>query len=284
MKKVTVLIVCLFAITILQWCTSWWVKTKVDWRVNALIKKDQEKQQWFILTKDELYASYDQVAQNIDLRDKGLVAIPDLCLLLDDIHEPFVKYVNLASNKITLANQDLSCLTSLHRLNLAYNDIEVIGDLWDLPSLEELYLQKNSISSTKSFPTFPGLKKLNLSYNKLKEVKWLDHLKTLVTLEMAHNQIEKIVWIEKLEQLKELKVEFNKLKELNSVDDLLELELVTAKGNQLKASFVEKLNKLNEEYVKENFGEVWTKIGEVLIEEVVSSIDNDNSDDKVEKE
>lgn len=278
MKKIFTYIGLVVLALILQWCSSWSVKTTVDDWVNALIKKDQEKQQWFVLTKEALYEVYYKKTQHIDLRQKGLVAIPDLCSLLDPVDQPKVKSINLMNNNITLANQDLSCLTWLETLNLSYNDIEVIGDLWTLPSLKELQLQKNNITSTKGFPEFPVLEKLNLSYNKLKKLSDPENFKTLVTLELVHNELEELVGLEKIEKLKELKVEFNKLKDIKSIDDLMNLEIVTTKWNELKASLIEKLEEINESYVEKEFWSVWWKIWEVLIDEVESSINNDKTE------
>lgn len=260
----------------LLWCSTSWVKTSIDGAINTVIKKDQEKQQWFVLTKEDLYEAYDQEIQNIDLRWKGLIAIPDFCDLLDEHHKPFVKYINLASNNIKLANQDLSCLTWLFRLNLSYNNIEVVWDLWELPALKELYLQKNNISTTESFPELPWLEKLNLSYNKLKDLTDLEVLKNLITLEAAHNQLEKLIWVEKLEKLEQLKVEFNKLKDIDSILDLANLELVTAKGNELKDWLIDKLEEINKEYIETNFWTVGSALWDKIIDGVKSSISSDN--------
>ena len=66
---------------------------------------------------------------------------------------------------------------------------------------------------------------------------------------MQHNLIESIVGVEHLKKLKELKLEFNKLTDINFIDKLDNLILITAKGNDLKNSVLEKLQKLNDSYV-----------------------------------
>ncbi len=177
MKKFLWMVLAFFCIILLTWCTTTWVKTTVDWWVNTLVQKDQEKQQGFVLTKELLYDEYDQDNQEIMLSDIWLVAIPDFCTLLNPADQSKLKNISLANNDIKYAAQDLSCLTWLERLNLAYNNIETIWNLWELPALRELLLQKNEIAAIQSFPNLPSLETLNLSYNKLKELSNLWNLK-----------------------------------------------------------------------------------------------------------
>lgn len=243
--------------------------------VDTLVTKDQQREQWFELTSDDVYAVFDPSVWFINLSHKWLTAVPDLCSLLNLADHHRVEVVSLLGNNIRIVSQDLSCLENLTILNLSYNNIAVVDSLWDLPNLSELYLHQNDIDSTDGFPRFPALEKLNLSYNNLREL-WSDltALDSLTVLELAHNQIESIVWIERLERLEQLKVEFNKLREIESIWDLTQLELVTARWNQLRESVIETLDEFNRWFIERNLG-VWAaNIWNTVIREIDAWLDN----------
>lgn len=238
----------------LQGCSWNWMKTSVDSMIDTIIKKDQQKQQWFSVSKEDVYANFREEAWYIGLKSMGLVEVPDFCWLLDEVDHPKVRTINLQWNKIKLVNQDLSCLLNLETVNISFNEVTAVRTLWELPALKNLKLQKNKITSLINFPEFKALENLSLSFNDLKDTAGIENLKNLVTLELAHNQIEELVWLDNMEKLQALKVEFNKLKDLNWIEDLKNLEFVSAARNQLKAKLLEEMNEMNESFLNKILG------------------------------
>lgn len=256
MKTIKIIsLILLIGITplVLQGC-SWSIRTSFDGFINSLIKKDQEKQQWFVVSREEVYAHFDQERSHISMRSMELKAVPDFCELLKKEDHKKIKSISLQDNEITLVNQDLSCLVNLEIIDLSYNQVSAVRTLGELPSLTTLKLNKNKISSLVKFPDFPALENLSLSFNNLKNTAWIENLKNLVTLELAHNQLEELVGIENMERLEALKVEFNKLKELDGIRDLKNLEFVSAARNELKDTLLEELNAMNKKFLDKVLG------------------------------
>lgn len=239
---------------VLQWCWSW-VKTSIDWFMDKLIKKDQQKTQWFVVTSEVVYAHLNEEGWAIRMRDMWLKEVPDFCSLLNEEDHENIKAINLQDNEIELVNQDLSCLTNIELINISYNKVTAVRSLGDIPSLKQLKLQKNNISTLENFPEFIGLESLVLSFNNLKDTVWLEKLKNLTNLELAHNSIENLVGVENLERLETLKIEFNNIREIDSLDDLKNLKFVSAARNQLRTSVEEELNKMNQLFLEKIFGE-----------------------------
>lgn len=231
------------------------MRTSFDGLINKIIKKDQQKEQWFEVTKELVYENYRQEAGYIGMKSMGLVEVPDFCTLLDETDHAKIRTINLQDNHIKLVNQDLSCLTNIETINIGYNEVDAVRSLWNIPSLKNLKLNKNNLASLVNFPEFEGLENLSLSFNKLKDVDGISWLKNLVTLELAHNQIESLVGVENLQKLQALKVEFNKLKDLKSIEDLNNLEFVSAAKNQLREALLEELNEMNESFLNKILGD-----------------------------
>jgi len=239
---------------LVQGCSNNSVKTSFDWVINKIIKKDQQGQQGFTVTKDLVYDNFREEAWYIGMKDMWLVEVPDFCALMDEDDHPKVRTINLQQNKIKLVNQDISCLTNIETVNISFNEVDAVRSLGELPSLKSLQLQKNKITSLVNFPEFDGLENLTLSFNKLKDTSGIENLKNLVTLELAHNEIESLVGLENMEKLEALKVEFNKLKDLNGIEDLKNLEFVSAAKNQLKEKLLEEMNEMNESFLNKILG------------------------------
>lgn len=225
-----------------------WVKDSVSSFLDGVIKKDQQQEQWFVVTKASLYDQFDEQAKRIDLSGKWLVAVPDICELIDVEDHESVWWLDVSDNDIRILNTDLSCLRYLKSLDLSYNQIQTVQTLWDLPALQELNMEHNDLTTTENLPDMPMLERLSLAYNKIKEVKDLDHLKNLVVLELQNNVIEHVVGLENLEKLEKLRWDFDKIKsgDLSPLlEKLDELEIIDAVGNVLweeaKRQLLEKL-------------------------------------------
>lgn len=227
------------------------MKTTVSSWIGALISADQENEQWFVLTSEVLYEWRFPDTNGLRLSGKELTFVPDICTLMNEEDHEQVRRLDLSNNLIRIVDQDLSCLVNLKSLNLSYNEIEVVKDLWVLPALNEFKLQKNNIDSTIWLPDFPALESLNLWFNNLTTTLWLEKYTNLQSLELYHNQIQEVVWLENLQKLELLKVEFNNIKDFQFVDTLKQqgLELMTAKWNEIKDSLLDELKQMNNDYL-----------------------------------
>lgn len=219
--------------------------------MGALISADQENEQWFVVTSEIVAEAYSIDTNSLKLNNLNLIVVPNVCDLLDTDEHMNVRNLDLSNNKIRIVDQDLSCLINLKSLNLSYNEIEIVKDLWILPNLNQLKLQKNNIDNTLWLPDFPALESLNLWFNNLTTTLWLERYTNLESLELYHNQIQEVVWLENLEKLEQLKVEFNNIKDFEFVDTLKQqgLELMTAKWNEVKDWFLEELREMNNAYL-----------------------------------
>jgi Leucine-rich repeat (LRR) protein len=176
------------------------------------------------------------VSHHLDLSDKDLITVPDICALIDIKDADAVWSLDLSDNAIRILNVDLSCLSYLRKLDLSGNNIQAIQTLGELPALRELDMENNELTTTEDFPDLPMLERLNLAFNKLKEVKDLEHLKNLVVLEIQNNAIEYIIGVERLEKLQQLKVDYEKIKngDITPIMDKLEdLEIMDQLGNAI---------------------------------------------------
>lgn len=250
MKKY-VHIFCVVAMTaILTWCSST-LKTTVNSWMQSLLDADKKNEQWLVLTREDIYDYWEENTNSLKLNSKELVVVPDICSLMDIQDHKDVRYLDLSDNSIRIVDQDLTCLVNLKSLNLSYNEIETVKNLWVLPSLNEFKLQKNNLTSISWLPDFPALEKLNVWFNQLSETLWIEKYTSLKQLELYHNQLESVIWLENLENLKELKVEFNNIKDFGFVDTLKQqwLELMTAKWNEIKDSLLDELKIMNNDYL-----------------------------------
>lgn len=247
MKKASIIVWLICLSVFVTGCSFDDIKAKLDSVVSTVIEKDQEKQQWFVVTSEMVYDAFDKSQGYINMRNMSLRGIPDFCKLLEATDYDNVRNINLANNNIQLVSQDLSCLENLVKLNLSYNQIEQVVSLWELPHLRELLLHKNEIESTQWFPDFPALERLSLAYNNLKEVTDIDHLVNLVTLELQHNNISTILWVENMKKLEQLRVEFNALQELNFIEELENLQLISAKWNNIAESIIADFETINKQ-------------------------------------
>lgn len=212
------------------------------------MRQDQSYEQGFEVNRAFVYDAFITGDNYLNLSDKWLTSIPDLCVLIKQEDHAKVHYLNLATNKIRIIDQDLSCLERLRVLNLSYNQIIEVVKLGDLPNLQELLLHKNQLTTTNNLPNFPALKSLNLAYNNLKKVSWLEKFTQLTNLELQHNEIIKILGLDQLTELQQLRLEFNRLKELPFLEALKELNLITTEGNDLQAWLQEKLEEIQNKY------------------------------------
>jgi len=109
----------------LSGCEKDWLQTQI----HKMIQQDQEHEQGFILSTEDVYAGFDEKTGTLNLAQRGLVAVPDLCTLLRSEDYEKVLFLGLMNNNIRIVHQDLSCLKNLEEINLAYNNIQVIETL-----------------------------------------------------------------------------------------------------------------------------------------------------------
>jgi Leucine-rich repeat (LRR) protein len=105
------------------------VKDSVSDFFDSVIKKDQQQEQGFEVTKLSLYDQFNESAKRIDLSDKGLLSVPDICELLDVDDHKNVWWLDVSNNNIRILNTDLSCLTYLKSLDLSHNEIQAVQTL-----------------------------------------------------------------------------------------------------------------------------------------------------------
>ena len=166
----------------------------------------------------------------INLAWLELESIPDLCALIPQELQQWIKAVNLSRNDIETVDADLSCFENLLGVDLSFNSISELVWLWYLPMLRDLWLSQNKIEdlSSEFFSTFPWLEWLRLSYNKIKDISALSSVTSLLNLELQHNDLTSLLWLENLERIEKLRLEFNELKEdqltyLNNLDQLKDI-------------------------------------------------------------
>lgn len=187
--------------------------------------------------KKFLMASYDETLKMLNLRDKWLKDIPDICWILTGEILDEIWSVDLSSNQIELIDKSLKCLRNLSDLNLSYNQIAKIDNLNENTFLKTLLLHKNQLTSMEWVEKLINLKHLSLWYNKIQQIVWLDNLKDLEILELLRNQIEKIEWLDSLANLQTLKLEFNQIKTAKDViKKLSSLKIVTLWKNLLDSA------------------------------------------------
>lgn len=110
---------------VLSGCEKDWLQNQM----NKIIHQDQEHEQGFVLSSEDVYTGFNEKTGQLDLAQRGLIAVPDLCKLLRPEDYEKVRFLNLMNNKIRIVHQDLSCLRNVEEINLAYNNIQVIETL-----------------------------------------------------------------------------------------------------------------------------------------------------------
>lgn len=115
-----------------------------------------------MVTSEMVEEHFDRSIGYIKMQNMGLTTIPDFCTLVAREDHAIVTNINLSNNAIRVLDQDLSCFVNLKKLNLSYNQIQVVASLGELPKLQELLLHKNEIKTTENFPQYPALQRLSL--------------------------------------------------------------------------------------------------------------------------
>ncbi|USN55971.1 MAG: hypothetical protein H6765_05440 [Candidatus Peribacteria bacterium] len=163
MKKIAVLVLCLFSVSLLTGCSLDSLKQRYDALLGSAVQKDAEHQQGFTdLTQEQVYEKFVRKTKGIDLSTMNLAKVPDLCSLVKPEDHLEVWNISLANNNIKVVDADLSCFKFLQTLNLSYNDIQTIVSLGDLPMLKSLSLKKNQLETTDNLPELPSLEVLSM--------------------------------------------------------------------------------------------------------------------------
>lgn len=250
MKKLSLLTLLVIGSLLLTGCSLESMRQQIEGLFGDLVKQDQQHEQWFVVTKKQVYEYYYPTQRTIQMQNMGLTQIPDFCRLVDQSDHANVYHIDLASNDIRVVDQDLSCFTFLQTLDLSFNQVDAVVTLGQLPMLRELSFEKNQLSSTSNLPAFPSLEKLSLGYNNLREVTNIDQYQNLLELELQHNQIEQIVGAENLQKLEKIKLEFNNLQQADFIEELTNLERATLRGNQIQQDLVERRSEITRRYIQ----------------------------------
>lgn len=133
---------------------------------------------------------------------------------------PFLHYLNLRSNKLTILPDNVfTSLNLLQKLDLSFNPARAnFKELFHYAqNLKELDLSNAAISSIPHLP-LPNLIHLNLSHNTIETLSksYIKDLKRLKYLDLSYNQLKHIpihIWFH-LPLLKSLDISYNPIKEI----------------------------------------------------------------------
>lgn len=161
------------------------------------------------ITNEEIRAEYQSDIGYVNIGNRTLTRIPDLCVVFTESERERIKSIDLYANEIKKIDYDFSCFPNLEELNISYNKIGVIENLDSLIGLKKLFLHKNQITNLQWLENLVNLEELNLGYNQITKVENLDNLQALKILELQHNHIQQKPNLSWLQQLETVKIEFN---------------------------------------------------------------------------
>lgn len=198
------------------------------------------------LLKNDYYPKY----HTLDLRNKWLKYLPDLCAVLtwNDVYEIWA--IDASANAITQIDVDYSCLRNLQELNLSFNELSSINNLFKNTFLQRLYLHKNKITKISWLANLKELAELTLWYNEINKIEWLEALVNLTSLELQSNKIQNIEWLETLVNLIELKLDNNQISSLKWIENQKKIEYFSVGWNNLDQAIVDKINEKNQSYLE----------------------------------
>lgn len=147
----------------------------------------------------------------------------------------------------------LESLTSLHHLDLAYNQIDSIEKINVNANLCSLNISGSEINKITHLERFPNLEKLNIEGSlvekieglgalknlkelfisgRIKRIEGLENLTKLEVLDLHDNQISKIEGLDHLTGLKWLNLNENGIIKVENLDHLINLELLLLEANR----------------------------------------------------
>lgn len=251
MKKIFLLLT--ISTIILTWCSLWkktWDNKNTSSSSSSTISvsnRPVDKEYIKNLIKDNYYPKY----HALDLRNKGLSYLPDLCAVLTGIDLDNIWIIDASTNSIKDIDVNYWCLKNLQEINLSYNKIEKIQNLSNNIFLQRLYLHMNKITKIEWLENSENIIELTLWYNEITKIEWLDKLANLEVLELQSNKIESIdEWLKNNNKLIVVKLENNLLKSLKWLEPLKKIEFLSIWWNKIEQNIVDKINVQNQKYME----------------------------------
>ncbi|XP_057572470.1 dynein regulatory complex subunit 3 [Hippopotamus amphibius kiboko] len=116
-----------------------------------------------------------------------------------------------------LAKQEGILFKDVLSLQLDFQNILRIDNLWQFENLRKLQLDNNIIEKIEGLETLQRLVSLDLSFNNIEAIEGLDALVNLEDLSLSHNRISKIDALDALARLRVLSLGSNQISRLTNV-------------------------------------------------------------------
>lgn len=201
-------------------------------------------------------------APTLDISNNKLIS-------LRDIPEPqIIKILSAANNELAVIEEDpLRYLTILAFLDLSFNHIKKIENVFFLPRLHSLNLAENEIEVIENLEGAVCLRQLNLSNNNIHSIFVRSPLPKLVSLDLSGNQLRLLHGISSFPCLSTLLVNNCKLSNLSGLKYLLNLRTLCASCNTIgdfPAFFLPLLTYIDLSYNNITTLEPFTKFNELV--------------------
>lgn len=133
--------------------------------------------------------------------------------------------LDLYDNRINHISSHVNELVKLKNLDLSFNKIKNIKNIYKLVNLENLYFVQNKIREIKNLETLQKLKNLELGGNKIEEISdTLNKLPSIEQLWLGKNKIPRLQNLSNLVNLRVLSIQSNRLTKIEGLDLLVNLE------------------------------------------------------------
>ena len=145
-----------------------------------------------------------------------------------------IKLLQLAHNEITTIEEDpFKRCSVLSYLDLSYNKIDKIQNLFFIPHLHSLNLSNNKIKRLENLEGCVSLRQLNVSDNSIRSIYLRSPLPKLVSLDLSGNNIDKLNGIAYFTGLSTLILDRCKLTNPTEIRSLYNLRTISLANNRI---------------------------------------------------
>lgn len=145
-----------------------------------------------------------------------------------------IKYLQLSNNNIIkIEEKPLQFCKALTFLDMSFNTVQKIENLFYLHHLHTLNLSHNEISIVENLEGNANLKQLLLSDNKIHSIFIRSPLPRLVVLDLNGNKLKRLTGMTAFPCLSTLRIDRNLLTSLNGIQKLLNIRRISATSNNI---------------------------------------------------